>query len=111
MRFEILGNSRKAKINFLSIFNRSMAIHFYFSYVGNKRKEINEILPYIYLDDIKTIVEPFCGSCAFSFFLSKNDNLAFHINDLDANLINFFNKIVENKELEIYNTVLQSDPF
>ena len=46
--------------------------HFFIPYFGNKRKET----PLIYektkheLNDITTIIEPFCGSCAFSYYIS-----------------------------------------
>ena len=43
-----------------------MKNHFVMSYVGNKRNEL-DFLDNINLDNIKYCVEPFCGSCAFSF--------------------------------------------
>jgi len=45
--------------------------HFVISYKGNKRTEIKEILKGIDLSNIKYIVEPFCGSSALSYALSK----------------------------------------
>ena len=46
--------------------------HFFMSYSGNKRNEFNNIYEQIKdkLDNIEIIVEPFCGSSAFSYFLS-----------------------------------------
>lgn len=49
-----------------------MKNHFFIPYYGNKRQEVNEIYEFIKhkLDDIEYIVEPFCGTSAFSYFLS-----------------------------------------
>lgn len=47
---------------------------FYFAYTGSKRLDYKFMRDYINLDNINKIVEPFCGSSAFSF-LSQNDNI------------------------------------
>ena len=47
-----------------------MKNHFYFPYVGNKREEVEYILNNLNLDNITTIIEPFCGSCALSYYIS-----------------------------------------
>jgi hypothetical protein len=47
-----------------------MKNHYYTSYFGNKRKEIKDIMPFINLDDITTILEPFAGSAAMSYYIS-----------------------------------------
>ena len=51
-----------------------MKNHFLLPYSGNKRNEVENIYNttkdiYKY-EDIKTIVEPFCGSCAYSYYIS-----------------------------------------
>ena len=51
-----------------------MTSHFYISYAGNKRREMKEIEPFIDLKGIKKIVEPFCGSSAFSFHIYDKIN-------------------------------------
>lgn len=47
-----------------------MKNHFFFPYTGNKREEVETIYGQINLDGIDTIVEPFCGSGAISFYIS-----------------------------------------
>lgn len=45
--------------------------HFFIPYAGNKRTEVEELYKSIEhkINDIKTIIEPFCGSCAFSYYI------------------------------------------
>jgi len=73
--------------------------HFIFSYNGNKRNELKEIYSVIKNYDVEYIVEPFCGSCAFSFFLSVQypKKYKYILNDNESNLINLL-KILSNKE-------------
>ena len=47
-----------------------MKNHFYYSYCGNKRDEVEKLYTLLKLDDVNIIVEPFCGTCAFSYYLS-----------------------------------------
>lgn len=50
-----------------------MRNHYFISYYGNKRNEIEAILPYINLDNmptLTTIIEPFAGSAAMSYYIS-----------------------------------------
>jgi site-specific DNA-adenine methylase len=114
-----------------------MKNHFIFSYSGNKRNEVE----YIYnttkdiykYEDIKTIVEPFCGSCAYSYYISTlypkkykyilNDNDKFlygifllivnetsqTINDNMNVLINEFNKYDNDKERKEFYISLCND--
>ena len=48
--------------------------HFIFGYAGNKRGEVEVIQNYLEqnynFEKIKTIVEPFCGTSAYSYYLS-----------------------------------------
>lgn len=90
-----------------------MKNHFFTSYAGNKRQEVKRIYEEIKdkLDDVDTIIEPYCGSCALSVYISQlhpkrfkyilNDN-----NHLIIELLNIskdenkFNNFIENlKEL------------
>jgi len=77
-----------------------MKNHFFFSYVGNKRDEVGIIHDKIKnkLDGIKTIVEPFCGSSAFSFFISTLYPKRFNyiLNDNNENLVKLYH-IAQNK--------------
>jgi site-specific DNA-adenine methylase len=44
-----------------------MKNHFFYPYFGNKREEVEHIYNLSDLNNIDTIVEPFCGSCAVSY--------------------------------------------
>ncbi len=81
--------------------------NFYFCYGGNKRRDIKFFKDYIKLDDVETIIEPFCGSCAFSYycFTKLNFNKFFEMNDIDEYLINFLNNI-KNKTSSIFNEII-----
>ena len=47
-----------------------MKNHFVISYAGNKRNEVTRIYETLKLENITTIVEPFCGTAAVSFYIS-----------------------------------------
>lgn len=82
-----------------------MKNHFFFSYAGNKREEVENIYNLLDLENIDTIIEPFCGSCAMSYYIwtqNKDKNYKYILNDLDNNLIDLL-KIIrsgEYKEIE-----------
>jgi len=84
-------------------------IQFFFSWFGSKYKETKIIYPFLKLDNINTIVEPFCGSCGFSYYLFKNkelNNIKYHLNDFDKQLILFLNDIKSDgtkKYIDYYN--------
>lgn len=68
--------------------------HFMIPYSGNKRTEVKKILESVNLDDIKYIVEPFCGTSAFSYYVWKEHpdgkKYTYIINDNDPNLIELY---------------------
>jgi hypothetical protein len=82
-----------------------MKNHFFFGYRGNKRNEVEKILNEIELNNVKTIVEPFCGTFALSYYISTlypkkynyviNDN-----NDMVVELIRIAKKQRKFKKLE-----------
>jgi len=85
-----------------------MKNHFFFPYAGNKRQEVEHIYENIDIKNMKTIVEPFCGSCALSYYiwtLHKEKNYKYILNDLDSDLIDFLKAIKDNKYKEIQNEV------
>lgn len=89
-----------------------MKNHFVMSYVGNKRNEL-DFLDNINLDNIKYCVEPFCGSCAFSFkfwLKTKNNeqykNVQYILNDIDTNLIRLLEAIRDEKKEGTYEKLL-----
>jgi site-specific DNA-adenine methylase len=80
-----------------------MKNHFIFAYTGNKRTEVDEIYNAILknnsLDNIDTIVEPYCGSSAISFFISTKHPKKFKyiLNDNNNFLIELY-KIISDDE-------------
>ena len=77
---------------------------FYFSYTGSKRLDLKFFEKYIDIQNVSTIVEPFCGSSAFSFYcfdtLKYDKN--FYLNDSDSRLIKFLNTVKEKKGIKYF---------
>lgn len=76
-----------------------MKHHFFFPYFGNKRSEVEIIYKNINFENIEIIVEPFCGSCAMSYYIAEQQPKKFKyiLNDNDEHLINFM-KIIKDKK-------------
>ena len=84
--------------------------NFYFSYVGGKFQDTKRFFEFIKIDEnIKTIVEPFCGGCGFSRYLYFKENYKkykYHFNDVDTTLMRFLRDIKKHgsaKYIEYYN--------
>jgi site-specific DNA-adenine methylase len=77
-----------------------MKNHFFIAYFGNKREEVERIYEQIEnsLNNIETIIEPFCGSCALSCYISMKHPKKFKyiINDNNTYLIELI-KISKSK--------------
>lgn len=78
--------------------------HFLIPYYGNKREEVEEIFNLIKddLENITTIIEPYCGSCAMSFYISLQypNKFKYILNDNNENLINLINIGKNENDLE-----------
>ena len=72
--------------------------HFPITWFGNKRVEVNYIIPNLNLEGKKTIIEPFCGSAAISFWIWKiyGDKFNYILNDKDEDLYNIYKYLIEN---------------
>ena len=83
--------------------------HFVFSYFGNKRTETKEILKNIDLTNMKYIVEPFCGSSALSYAISKiyPNKFIYILNDNDKNLIKLYEIMKDEHKIKMFNIHLQ----
>ena len=67
--------------------------HFFFPYAGNKRTEVHEITKYM-PNDVEIVVEPFCGSCAVSYFIwTTNKDMQFVLNDNNSYLQELYETI------------------
>ena len=85
-----------------------MKNHFIYSYRGNKREEVEKIHTFILktynIDNIETIVENFCGSCAYSYYLSTlyPKRFKYVLNDNDEKLIELF-ILIKTEDFNIIN--------
>jgi site-specific DNA-adenine methylase len=105
--------------------------HFFFGYCGNKRNEAENIYKTIVnikgINDVKTIIEPFCGSCAMSVYISHQEpkKYKYVINDNNKHLVELLkvaksdtkldkliddlNKKVVGIDKEKYKAILKED--
>ena len=69
-------------------------------YSGNKREECDKIYNFLDFNDIDTIIEPFCGSCAMSYYIStKKPNLKYIFNDNNEFLKEMYEIILDEEKL------------
>lgn len=75
--------------------------HFYMSYFGNKRNEVDKIYNHLDLTNIDIVIEPFCGSCALSYYIwTKNPNLKFVLNDTCPYLVQMYHILKNEEEID-----------
>lgn len=59
-----------------------MKSHFYMSYFGNKRMEVETIFNNLDFTNVTTVIEPFYGSCSMSYYISTQySNIHYVLND------------------------------
>ena len=78
------------------------------SYAGNKRNEVEDVVEQLDFNNIKTIVEPFCGSSAFSFYVSTlyPKKFKYILNDACPMLIQLYNVMKDPEKLNsLINTL------
>ena len=77
-----------------------MKNHFYISYFGNKRMEADILYNELDLEGVDTIVEPFCGSCAMSYYMwLKHPDFNFVSNDKNKFLYDMNKTLINDEEL------------
>jgi site-specific DNA-adenine methylase len=78
---------------------------FYMPYAGNKRTEAEKIYSSILsYDNIETIVEPFCGSCSFSYYCSiqnKDKKFKYVLNDSNGFLKEMYDTMIDKKKQKL----------
>ena len=75
--------------------------HFYISYAGNKRTEAERIYNYIDFSGIDTVIEPFCGTCAMSYFINtKIPNLNYIFNDNNKFLKDMYEILIDDNKIK-----------
>jgi len=79
-----------------------MKNHFFMGYAGNKREEVETIYKNCNFDNVDTIVEPFCGSCAFSYYVSTlhPKKYTYILNDSNKFLIELFEIVRDETKLK-----------
>ena len=98
-----------------------MKNHFIFGYSGNKRLECIDIYNSIkpILNSVNTIIEPFCGSSAISYYISTKHpkKYKYILNDNSKRLINVYklmkdedkyNKLIDDLE-KMYKDIFNKD--
>jgi site-specific DNA-adenine methylase len=80
--------------------------HFLIGYEGNKRLEMEEIHNYLEdkFDGIDTIIEPFCGTSAMSYYLSLKypKRFKYILNDKNEELIQLYHLIKNEEQFNIF---------
>jgi site-specific DNA-adenine methylase len=94
--------------------NTTRKRNFFISYFGSKSKEYKFIKDYI-PKDIKTFVEPFCGSCSTSFqHYLENPNISYNLSDIDKTLIPFIKHMSHyplwKEVVDLYNKIIVEPP-
>ena len=83
-----------------------MKNHFLFPYAGNKRQEVEQIHEYLKdkLENVETIIEPFCGSSAMSVYLSMQypGRFKYILNDFDENLVELYRLMHDEARFKVF---------
>lgn len=78
-----------------------MKNHFYMSYFGNKRREVERLYELIDFTDITTIIEPYCGTCAMSYYIStKKEGLKYILNDNNEYLKDMYEIMLDDDKIK-----------
>ena len=85
-----------------------MKNHFLFGYAGNKREEVEQIYTSINFDNIKTIIEPFCGSSAMSYYISTlhPKKYKYVLNDNNKLLIEMYNILKDEAKTKDFEKII-----
>lgn len=77
-----------------------MKNHFYMPYSGNKRQEVKHVYDNIDFTDITTVIEPFCGSCALSYYIStQRKGLKYILNDNNTFLKEMYEIMLDDDKI------------
>lgn len=86
-----------------------MKNHFVIPYTGNKRCEVEEIYEHLDLADVETIVEPFCGSSAMSFYIASKNPKKFKyiLNDLNKDLQTLYKAMKDEQKWRFFCVMIE----
>ena len=84
-----------------------MKNHFYTTYRGNKRQEVERIFENIDLTNITTIIEPFCGTSAMSYYIHTKypNKFNYILNDNDPHLMELYEMAKNGTIDEFFNRI------
>jgi len=85
-----------------------MKNHFFISYSGNKRQEVENIYNTLKLRGVKIIIEPYCGTSALSFYIANKHpkKYKYILNDIDDNLIKLYTIAKDNEKLKVLENTI-----
>jgi site-specific DNA-adenine methylase len=88
-----------------------MKNHFFFPFSGNKRNEVEDIYNALKLDGITTIIEPFCGTSAISFYIASKHPKQFKyiLNDTNSQLIELYKLCLDEEKYKQFVNELNED--
>jgi hypothetical protein len=87
-----------------------MKNHFYISYAGNKRQEVEQIYNSIDFNGITTVIEPFAGTSAMSYYISLQRNgLKYILNDNNNYLKEMFNILRDDDQVTEFENKINNE--
>lgn len=78
-------------------------------YYGNKREEVIKLYSILDISKYDTIIEPFCGSSAFSYYIwtqNKDKNFKYVLNDNNHQLIELYNMCRDKEKWDYFSNEL-----
>jgi len=98
-----------------------MKQHFVMAYAGNKREEVEQIYDNINFTNITTIIEPYAGTCAISYYISTKHpkKFTYILNDLNNNMYKLYNILKDKEQIikfekdvnDIAKTIINKDTY
>lgn len=86
-----------------------MRNHYFTAYAGNKRNEVELFEQLIDLTGVDTIVEPYAGSCALSYYLwTKHPHLKFILNDNNKHLKELYEICIDDDKKEKFEKLYKT---
>jgi hypothetical protein len=78
-------------------------------YPGNKRKEMKGLYPYLDFTNINTIVEPYAGTCAISFYIAQQKpGLTYILNDNNPYLKEMYEILIDEEKTETFENAFNN---
>jgi len=87
-----------------------MKNHFILPYAGNKRNEVDEIFKHINFEKKTVIIEPYCGTSAMSYYISKMYPKQYNyiLNDNNNLLLELYKIMKDEEKTDNFNKEINS---